>query len=565
MRPNKITLFLASLTLLAQTSEQPVIRVTTRLVEVNVIVRDKDGPADYLSKDDFTLFDKGKPQKIAVFSVNRNRAAEIPPVPRLAGVARKPNVFTNRAVQNGEPQANVAVVLLDGINTEISDQANAKKQCIQFLSQIRPDDRIAVYALGTTLRVLQDFTSDPQRLVNMLARYRGENTGHMDASNPTISNTGDDEMDQWINDSNAYVADYYLEDRVNRTVAAMEAIANHIGRVPGRKSLIWVSGSFPFTIGVERDITTTGDMHERGTFGDQVRRATRALNDANVAVYPVDARGLIGVAPVQNKMTYMARGSAASSSKAQLGPQQTRARQARQGMPPGFSITPQPDTNVPTGQESMRILAQETGGRAFYDTNDIQGAIRTAVNDSEVTYTLGFYPDSKRLDSKFHDIKVQVKQPGLEVRFRKGYLADPGGLPVDQRTAVIEDAARSPLDATGISLTAQIETVNEPKPGLQQITLSIDLNDLALQPQNNHWAGTFDLVVSQRAQDGRDLGTTAEAARMNLEQSSYEAFKTDGLTFHKLLELVEGASQIRLVVVDRASGRLGSLSLPVKR
>src|SRR6202451_150041 len=172
--------------LLAQDSS--VIRVTTRMVEVNVIVRDLKGPVAGLTKDDFTIFDKGKPQKIAFFSANTTKHSAPTPAPKPA---QKKMVFTNRAASSADAPQSVTVVLLDGLNTRIQDQVYAKQQFIRFLGQIKPDDHVAVYTLGNGLKVLHDFSSDSRSLLNAVAKFKGENLPFVDVSEPDPADSGD--------------------------------------------------------------------------------------------------------------------------------------------------------------------------------------------------------------------------------------------------------------------------------------------------------------------------------------------------------------------------------------
>jgi VWFA-related protein len=228
-------IFLPALALLLA-AQEPVIRVDTRLVELSVIVRDQNNrPVEGLTKADFTVLDRNKEQKIALFSAASVHKPAKPAAPL------PPGIYTNRPDQRAESPIAVTVVLLDAVNTRIEDQAYAKRQFIKFLGQIRPDDRVAVYALGNGLRVLQDFTSDSKALVNSLAGYRGEVAANPDESEPDPANTGDADMDKWLNNKNALLADNAIQNRVTTTVAAMETIANHIGRVPGRKNLVWIT------------------------------------------------------------------------------------------------------------------------------------------------------------------------------------------------------------------------------------------------------------------------------------------------------------------------------------
>ena len=557
MKYRVLALSVAAITLLAQTrpSGRPVFNSTTRLVEVNVVVRDKDGPVAGLKQDDFVVFDAGKKQQVAFFSGVDRRGHREP----ARGTAKADNVFTNHLDPAVEAQPNVTVVLLDGVNTGIKDQFFAKQQMIRFLRQVLPTDRIAVYALGVNLYVLHDFTTDAQRLVDKLDKYQGDRMGNLEASHPEISNSGDQEVDSWLNNSFAYVADYYLKDRVERTTEAMEAIANHIRRVPGRKNLIWISGSFPFSIGVERDIKggtggrgTTGPI-ERRSFTDEVARATRALNDASMAVYPVDARGLTGIPPMLGNMAFMGQGLSPRGPPITVPQRHVRGSAA--------TISPQDENLIPEGQETMRILARDTGGGAFMNDNDVQNAIRRAVDDGEVSYSLGFYVDAAKLDSRFHALRVEVKRKGLDVRFRRGYLADPIAVPEAQRTAAIQSAAWSPLDAAAVGLSVRLSTV---KAGLVRVEVTVDPGDLTLEEKNGHWSGAIDFVISPRGADGGDLGTVSEVMRLNLSAATMERLRRDGMTFSKLMEPSAETAKIRVVVADRASGRIGSVTLPGK-
>ena len=564
--PTRGTLcFLLSLALAAQTPGPGVIRVTTRLVEISVIVRDKNGPVKGLTKDDFTVFDKGKQQQVAFFSVSssvvRSKEAQL----MAALGAPKSPIFTNRIELRTEAPTAATVILLDGINTDNRDQVYAREQFLKYLSQIHPGDRIAVYTLGAQLRVLNDFTSDAHRLVAALARYKGETLGMLDASTPDVEDTGDATLDAILTESDGVIADFNIENRVRNTTAAMEAIANHLARVPGRKNLIWISGSFPFAIGLDSpdnnpsdQISQVGSSGTAGAYGvnnrdgspardnkffkAEVDRATAALNNANIAVYPVDARGLV-VLP--KSMT--AEGAKPRSRARATGPQTVQSL-------------------MPTGSSTIHVMAENTGGRAFENTNDIRGAIQAAVEDSEVTYTLGFYPDQNLLDSKFHPVKVVVKGKSLDVRYRKGYLAIPDSPPSDhERVEEIRDAIWSPLEATGISLTASVIKVDQPKAGSLEFTVAVAAEDIGLVQKDGKWTGSLDIVFAQRGVDGRDLGATTKSVGLSLDQPHYQTLVKEGFTITKTVEPAAGVAQVRVILYDRTSAKLGSLLVPIKQ
>src|SRR5579864_1152488 len=240
---------------------QPTIRVTTRLVQVSVVVHDKKGPVADLKKENFSLFDRGKEQKIAVFAVD---SIDAPP---KAWPAVPPNLFSNR-MRRADTPTSITVILFDGLNTKIQDQAYARKQIPKFLDQIQPNDRVALYLLGGDLRILHDFTNDPDHLAKALAKYHGRISGELDAADPAPRDpTGNDDLDQFLQNSDQTMSDFYNVNRAVFTLDAMEAIAHHLASLPGRKNLVWVSGGFPFTLGLEPgDFSLDNPNREHRTF-----------------------------------------------------------------------------------------------------------------------------------------------------------------------------------------------------------------------------------------------------------------------------------------------------------
>ncbi len=280
---------------------------------------------------------------------------------------------------------------------------------------------------------------------------------------------------------------------------------------------------------------------ENAVFDIEIRRAMRALNAADVAMYPVDARGLISIP----KQFTAAMGSISRS------------------LPGGGGPAAHAEL-APTGTSVMKMVAEDTGGQAFFNTNDIQGAIRKAVDDSEVTYTLGFYPDSKSLDSQYHALKVEVDRKGVEVRARKGYIASED-IPMtesDHRQRVL-DALWSPIAATGITLSAKADRVDQPKTNSLRVVLTVDLAELQFKPGDDKRIAEIEVAFEQRSADGRNLGRTEQTVPVTLDESRYQS--KEPITLTKTLTLVANVSQVRVALYDRQSGNLGSLVIPVKR
>ena len=285
----------------APTAQPGSLKAETRLVQVSVVVHDKSGaPVRDLKKEDFVVLDEKQPQTIQIFSTETNLPPTTPP-PVLP-----PNTYTNRFTSHAGVPNSVTVILLDGLNTSISDQAYARQGVVKFLGQIQPQDRVAVYTLGRDLRILHDFTNDASSLVRSVQQFKGRSSEALAASSPRSSaSLGPQNFVSELSSLNFLTAaetqteaKFYTENRVHETVAAMKDIANHVSSLPGRKNLIWVSGSFPIAFGFD-NAQSNVFFREATTFDSDIAEAVRALNDASLAVYPVDARGLADLLSVQ--------------------------------------------------------------------------------------------------------------------------------------------------------------------------------------------------------------------------------------------------------------------------
>jgi VWFA-related protein len=276
--------------------EQPLVRVTTRLVVTNVVVHDKSGAiVGALTRDDFIILDDGKPQKIAIFSVNSRRSLQ-----SLAKTSPS-NVFSNRIGRQGAIPTNVVVILLDGLDTRFSDQAYARQELIKFLGQLQPGDSVAIYALGNHFRIVQDFTGDPSALVAALGQRRGQAVPGPGAVSPApearIENVSGPTAAAAARLDAGLFAVTHARSLANDVreldvLSALEAIADHISGLPGRKSLVWVTGGLPLPQSLPNFSVGHPGVGVNPLVAEKIRRTLEALNQADVALYPVDARGL---------------------------------------------------------------------------------------------------------------------------------------------------------------------------------------------------------------------------------------------------------------------------------
>jgi VWFA-related protein len=531
-------------------AQDTTIRVTTRLVEVNVVVHDSHGPVSGLTQKDFKIFDKGKEQPIALFTANN--AAKPSLKPESAATAAKstppPGVFTNRASPGHDSPTSATVLLIDALNTEVADQQVAQKQILKFLTSLDPHRRVAIYVLSRRIRVLQDFTSDSALLTKAVNNLKAQQSGALAGS--TAATPGDpvNKSEEWygvdadatvlgLRESFAEMRDAHNLDRVQLTLAALEQIARHLAQVPGRKSLIWISGSFPlYLIDDERHSSLAANRENR-TFIEETSQASRALTAADVAIYPVDARGLLGAPDLDasqhsNGLTNPRGRAFGTKGNGQLGAN---------------------SVDTPEGLDSMRDLAAGTGGVAYVNSNDIKGAIAKAISDADASYTLAFYADASATDG-FHELKVKVDRPGVDVRSRKGYFADAKKAPTETEVgAILHDTATGALDATAIGLIAAMDST--------RLALHISFEDLSLEKQNGKWIGGIDVAYVSQSADGRPLTYVTKKIGFELSEEAYQAKRREGLTLEQPIESKKGLARVRVAILDERSGATGSLSV----
>ena len=525
------------------------VRTVTRLIQVSLIAQDKHGqPITDLTKEDFKLFDKGGEEKIEFFSME-----SLGLMPRDSEPSQ-PDTWTNRWRQRDGVPTSVTVILLDGLNTRLQDQAYARDQVVRFLSQLRPDDRVALYTLGSQLHVVHDFTKDASSLLRGLSKYKAYNGPSLpaellaDRAMPKVTDaeeqSGISAVDSFIIDADAAISQNLYIQRAYRTTDALEAIAMHLGPIPGRKNLIWVSGGFPIIVGygglpVKNQPVGTDSRN----FMKLTERATRALNGANMAVYPVDAGGLTSLSRDRGQQTMPGDGT-------------------MRRMSPGGGVPVA--TTQDYIQDTLVAMAERTGGRAFYNTNDLSGAIRQAVDDSRVIYSLAYTPTHGVWDGKFRPIKIECRRQGVRLRYRSGYVAVPDNpLDAGERQQLLLQAAWSPLVATEIGLTARMSPGTLEGRPAKVLVVTVPPEDLRFTEAEERHISDMLLVVMQRSADGAIVHSAEHNLSLRLKEDNYKTVKQYGMRVTVTVEPEPNATRFRLVMLDGATGRLGSLDIPL--
>ncbi len=276
-----------------------------------------------------------------------------------------------------------SILLFDALNTSWTDQAYARHQAAKALEQVPPGETVAIFLLGNGLRLVQDFSSDRAALQALIRRLSGEapKDGSIAGDNPFSAALPT--FTARARSDSTYAA-WAQRQRILQTFSALRIIARIMKGVPGQKNLLWLSAAFPLRIGMDEMDAAGGSAVE--SFNNEAVATTRDLSAANVTIYPIDARGLT------------------VSSRAWI--------------------------NI----SSMIELASLTGGKAFYNTNDLASMIRAAMEGSREGYVLTYSPAGPREDGKFHTIRLRCGLRGVHLRYRQGYWADtpakkPGTVP----------------------------------------------------------------------------------------------------------------------------------------
>jgi VWFA-related protein len=544
----------------------------TELVLIPTLVTDKSGNhISGLKKEDFTVLENGAEQKIATFEEITSDAH------RLSRPAN-PNEFSN-SVAGGSSNRRITLIVLDFINTRFADQVYARQDLLKYLIQsVDQHEPTALYTLTRSgMHVIHDFTTDPRILVAALHKVKGDPYQMVDSPEEVEAITGTASPDgsagvsgssgssggtsskgsaesskvtaavaseaqrlqTMMEDTELNFQSFEQRLAITYTLQGMQQVAQALAAFPGRKALIWASGGFPFSVS---DNTMQLAPAGRDTLSDVLpmyEHTWQLLNDAQIALYPVDVKGLQNVSMPSASISRPGKNYGRNMSWRQL------------------------DT-----QASFQIFASMTGGRAYFNSNDLVKGFRDAVNDSAEYYMLGYYLDQSKTKAGWRKLAVKVKQEHVEVRARSGFFVTNATVdPESSRYGDISSALQSPLDYTSLAMVARWGKIEPGKdPGKKRVNYEMHLApDAALinESDNNHFVLEF--VAVAKTPEGktvdRPMGQSVDA---HLTAEKLAAIRQKGVAYNGALDLAPGEYTVRFVVRDNLSGRTGSVAAPLK-
>ncbi|MBA3914401.1 MAG: VWA domain-containing protein [Acidobacteriales bacterium] len=533
-------------------------RSETVLIEVPTGVTDRSGrPVTGLTKDDFKIYENGAEQKITAFEeISAKSTNRID----LSGKVNA-NTYTNLTAAAQQSPQTVVMVAIDSVNTPFLDQAYGRKQLIKFLAQrLTPGQPVEIVSIGQRgLRSISGLTYDSQTLIAALKKVSGETPALQGlgpdaqasvaaaplspsgllasaASPAPLDGSASDltsRLQQFVDQGEVLEAAYLQSNAIETTMQSFLSLAWSVSGIPERKALIWATAGFPFFIDSPSAIPA-------GNLGPLYERTMQALNDAEISVYPVDVRGLVNYSP----------NAQPDSVAPSTGPQQTRQIINR-----SWLQTSQIGT--------LNDFAEMTGGRAFYNSNDVAGGFRKAVAEASSYYLLGYYLNTHNDRAGWRKLKVTVNKKDLQARARSGFLVTNATLN-PERTHVTDEgfALRSPFDSTAIPLTVQVGATT-PQGDKKKIEFAyhMPVSGITIQ-EGSHNEFNLDFITEARS-NNQPAGHSAQVAHGVLTPEALAKIKSDGIYFRNSLELPPGQYQVRCLVRDNVSGRIGTVSAPV--
>ena len=534
-------------------SGAPTIKVETRVVLVDVVVTDDKGEAVAgLNKKDFQITEEGAPQAISSFEEHKSVQPVQIKLPQMP-----PNVFTNFPTTKSPDSVNV--LLLDLLNTQPQDQAFARQQVIKYLDNVQPGARLAIFALGSQLRIVRGFTTD---FSGLSAALDDKNLG----VNPQVSGLLPTQSLQYSEDlvvhqmRRSQAAPAAIESveqlqadeaaargasRVEITLQAFQQLARYLSGIPARKNVIWFSDNFPISFVPESKVRVP-------KYQEHVQKTSDMLTAAQVAIYPVSALGVLGDPTFDVSLL--------AGTRQQL------------------------EALLSSNQIAMESIAQQTGGRAFYNTNALNEAVKDAVDIGSHYYSLAYSPSNNKSDGKYRRIQVNLSSGNYKLSYRRGYYADKPR--PESNSSEEADDPLIPLIGLGMPNFDQIlykvritpqnpqPAPNAPRAGSNtelgppftryDVEFAASLKDIAMGLASDPVRrGHIEVMLIAFDHDGKIVNILKRRSKLSMDPKVYAATQTVGLQIHEEIDLPPGDVYLRTGIYDLNSGSCGTIGIPL--
>ncbi len=515
----------------APASPPPVtFRAEINYVEVDARVLDGKGIfVPGLTQGDFEVLEDGKPQKVSAFSFV-NIPVERQPRPLFAAAPIESDVQNNVVGHDGR----VYVLMLDDQHTHPLRTARTKLAARQFVQKyMGANDTAAVVFTSGRSDAAQEFTNSQRRLLAAVDKFVGRKL-----RSATLERLDEEVRTRATRQQGETVDDMLDPERgltARTTVESIRNIANYLGGISGRRKAIVY-----FSEGIDYNIQDIFGNRSASQVLEATREAIAAATRANVAIYGIDARGLGAGFDDQIEVQDMPQ-DASLNLGASAFLNETRL-----------------------GQDSLRVLSQETGGFAVVNQNDLAANFERLVVDNSAYYLLGYYSTNERRDGKFRKIDVRVTRPGLTVRARKGYAAARGKTddkPGDKTAPSLKAALVSPLPMADLPLAMSAAVFKgSDKKGAVVISALVGGRDLPLTEKDGTFRNDLEVVLTAADYAGKSYPGDRATLALNLKPDSVARVRASGFRILNQIDLPPGRYQLRVAAREGNTSRAGSVT-----
>jgi VWFA-related protein len=560
------------------------LHANARLVLLDVVVTERGAAVHSLERQRFHVFEDGREQPLAFFEEHSGAEPHSAAArPAMIPATLPQHTFTNLPLTGESTAANI--LLLDGLNTPLSSQMNVRHNMLEYASTIQPGAPMAIFTLSTQLRMLQGFTSDPAMLASALkASGGGQQSVILDGQSGSIlpplsaligsdSRTSSQIAAATMRQFEADNGTFQMDTRVHTTLDAMRQLARFLSAIPGRKNLIWFSGSFPIVIGDNVALDDAGSALR--DFTSELRETGELLSESRVAVYPVDAGGLMlspsfGVADGTTALIAKNTDASAGTSRGMAGVDATFRNRTFQN------------------HVSMTQLAEATGGKEYFNTNGFKEAVADAVDNGASYYTLAYVPRSE-MNGHFRRFKVRIDNASFKLEYRAGYFDDPVDKPSAHRpgeTSLIDaiTAHGAPAATQIVFLARVLDSGDAQLAGMKLpegpagvlaaklkspirraiVDLHVDTGGLSFSSTaDGARQGKIETTLVAYDRDGNRINFLDQALELTLKPEVYARTQSSGIPLRLALDLPRDPVYLRIALRDINSGHTGSLEVPV--